>query len=190
MVSTPLAWGPREGKSLCIIELDLAPDIAYTAYPLDEVLRMCIDFCSQSVLKKLRRLDPQSAPPESLADFRTFREYFKGQREGAERNPRFLTVEVIPPTTLFTDCKHPGIRINLGLPSEISVEVRNQFEQMWQELVADIRQCGVCPFLDLYRRPVVFGISAVKAEYPLDRWGPLLMGGLICVNNPQQRFVS
>jgi len=127
MVSTPLAWGPREGKSLCIIELDLAPDIAYTAYPLDEVLRMCIDFCSQSVLKKLRRLDPQSAPPESLADFRTFREYFKGQREGAERNPRFPTVEVIPPTTLFTDCKHPGIRINLGLPSEISVEVRNQF---------------------------------------------------------------
>ena len=84
MVSTPLAWGPREGKSLCIIELDLAPDIAYTAYPLDEVLRMCIDFCSPSVLKKLRRLDPQSAPPESLADFSTFREYFKGQREGAE----------------------------------------------------------------------------------------------------------
>jgi len=95
-----------------------------------------------------------------------------------------------PPDDALYRLQASGIRINLGLPSEISVEVRNQFEQMWQELIADIRQCGVCPFLDLYRRPVVFGISAVKAEYPLDRWGPLLMGGLICVNNPQQRFVS
>ena len=57
MVSTPPAWGPREGKSLCIIELNLDPDIAYAECPLDEVLRMCIDFCSHSVLKERRRLD-------------------------------------------------------------------------------------------------------------------------------------
>ena len=191
MVSSRLAWGPREAKSLCIVDLALAPDVAGTAHPLHEVLRMCIDFCSQSVLQERRRLDPHPSPPESLADFRTFSEYFKSQREAAERNPWRPTVEVIPPTTLFTDAKHPGIRIHLALPSEIAVEVRNQFEQTWQELMADITQCGVEPFLNLHRKPVVMAIPAVKAEYPLNRWGPLLMGiGLICVKNPRQLIVS
>jgi hypothetical protein len=192
MASTPLAWGPREGKSLCVIELDLAPDIAFAPYPLDDVLRMCIDFCWWSVFKERRRLDPQPPPPSLLSDFKTFRE-LRADSERQRENPWIPTLEVIPPTTLFTDCKHPSIRINLGLPPEITVEVRNQYEQMWQELLEDIRQCGVGPFLDLYRKP--FGIPGggppVKAEYPLNRWGPLRIGvGLICAKNPQQRPVS
>jgi hypothetical protein len=189
MVSTPPAWGPREGKSLCIIELNLDPDIAYAECPLDEVLRMCIDFCSHSVLKERRRLDSPPAPPEPLFG-RTFSEYFKGQREGADRSSWIPSLEVIPPTTLFTVCKHPGIRIHLGLPAEIAVEVRKQFEQVWQELIADIKRCGVGPFLDLYRRPNVTGIPVGKAEYPFNRWGPLVTGGLVCVKNPQPRTVS
>ncbi len=100
MASTPLAWGPGEGK----------------------------------VSASLNWILPQTL----------------------QKNPWIPAVEVIPPTTLFTGCTHPGIMISLALPPEIAVEVRNQFEHMWKELMADVRQCGVGSFLELYRKP--FGI--------------------------------
>ena len=193
MASTRLAWGPREGKILCVIELDFAPDIECSTYSLDAVLRMCIDFCACSVWKERRGLDTQPPPPKSLGDFGTFQElgeYLDHQREDAEKNPWIPTVEVIPPTTLFTDPTNPGIRINLGLPEELTTEVRNQFAQKWQELMVDVRQSGVGPFLDLYQKPFgqFGGGPPVQAEYPLNRWGPLHVGGgLICVKNPQRR---
>lgn len=193
MASTPLAWGPREGKILCTIELDLSPDIECASYQLDAILRMCIDFCSASVWKERRSLDPQPPSGKMLTDFETFQElfkYWKGQREEAETNPWIPAVEVIPPTTLFTDCKHAGIKINLGLPQEIALEVRLQFEQKWQELMTDIKLCGVGPFLELYRKPSgdFGGGPPFKAEYPLDRWGPLMTNsGLICVKKSESR---
>ena len=104
MASTSLAWGPREGKTLCVIELDFAPDIECSTYPLDAVLRMCIDFCKCSVWKERKGLDTQPSPPKSLADFGTLRElweYLDRQSEDAQKNPWIPTVEVIPPTTLF-----------------------------------------------------------------------------------------
>jgi hypothetical protein len=194
MASTPLAWGPREGKILCVIDLDFAPDIEHDAYPLDVVLRMCIDFCKCSVWKKRIGLDTQPPPPKSLADFGTLRElkeYLDHQREDAEKNPWIPSVEVIPPTTLFTDPTNPGIRINLVLPEELTAEVRSQFAQKWQELMADVRQGGVGPFLDLYQKSVgclLCGGPPVNHEHPLNRWEPLHLGsGLICVKNPQRR---
>jgi hypothetical protein len=80
---------------------------------------MSIDFCASSVWNERKGLDTQPPPPKSLADFGTFRElkeYLDRQREDAEKNAWIQTVEVIPPTTLFTDPTNPGIRINLGLP--------------------------------------------------------------------------
>jgi hypothetical protein len=155
---------------------------------------MFIDFCKRSVWKERRGSDAQPPPPKSLADFGTLRElkeYLDRQREDAEKNPWISTVEVIPPTTLFTDPTNPGIRINLGLPEELTTEVRSQFAQKWQELMADVRQGGVGPFLDLYQKPVgclLCGGPPVKAEYPLNRWEPLRGGsGLICVKNPLRR---
>ena len=194
MAATPLAWGPREGKVLCVIELDLSPDIECSTYPLDTVLRMSIDFCASSVWNERRGLDTQPSHPKSLADFSTFQElteHLDRQREDAEKNPWIPTVEVIPPTTLFTDPTNPGIRISLGLPEELTIEVRSQFAQKWQELMADVRQGGVGPFLDLYQKPVgclLCGGPPVNHEYPLNRWEPLHVGsGLICVKNPQRR---
>lgn len=194
MASIPLAWGPRDGKVLCIVQLDFAPDIEWVPYALDAVLRMSIDFCACSVWIERRRVDPQPPPPKSFADFGTITElsaYFRRLHEEAERNPWIPTVEVIPPTTLFTDSTHPSVQINLGLPPEIAVEVKNQFEQKWQELMGDVRQSGVGPFLDLYQRPIGYGFGPpLKAEYPLNRWGPWQGNGLICVKNPVRRIDS
>lgn len=187
MASTPLAWGPREGKSLCIIELSLAPDFAYDSYPLAEVLRMFVDFCSWAVLNERHRIELGLAPDFArdsypLAD--VFRIMVR-QSEEVERNPQTPTVEVIPPTTLFTDPANPGVRINVGLPGELTAEVRNQFGQKWQELREDVRQCGMGSFLDWYKIASVIplmGGHVPKGKYPLNRWWRA--DGLICVKNP------
>jgi len=192
MTSTQPAWGPREGKSLCVIELDLAPDIAIAPYPLDAVLRMCVDFCASSVRKELRGLDPQPPPGKSLLDFESIRElteYLDRQREEAERNPWIPAVEVIPPTTLFTDPTNPGVRINLGLPAELIADVRNRLAQKWQELEEDVRHCGVGAFLDWYKIASLmppFGGSTAKGEYPMNRWWGT--GTLICGKNSDRRL--
>ena len=190
MTSTQLAWRPREGKSLCIIELDLAPDIARAPYPLDAVLRMCIDFCWWSVRNERRGLDPQPPPAKSRTDFKTMRklsEYLGGQREEAGINPLIPAVEVIPPTTLFTDPTNPGVRINLGLPPQLIADFRLQFAQKWQELEEDVRHCGVGTFLDWYKIASLvppFGGSTLKGEYPMNRWR--WTSTLVCVKNRER----
>jgi hypothetical protein len=195
MASSPLPWGPREGKALCVIDFDLARDIDCSQHRLEDILRMCIDFCLWSVRNQRRNMDPQPPPPKSLADFKTFQElgtYMQRQHDEAQKNPWITIIEVIPPTTLFTDPTNPGVRINLSLPPGLTAEIRNQFGQKWGELMADVRQSGVGPFLDLYRKPsgVFGGGPPVKADYPLNRWGPLhVSGGLICTKNPQRRII-
>ena len=188
MASNRPAWGPRAGKILCIVELDLAPNLDCASYPLDAVLRMVIDFCARSVWTERSRLDPQPPAPKLLSDFSNFSELF-GRREKQERDRWYRAVEVLPPTTLFTDPRNPGIRIHLGLPPEIADDVRQQFRQKWEELLVDVKQCGVGPFLDLYGKPcgMIGGGPPVKAEYPLSRWGPISMSrNLICTKNQQR----
>jgi hypothetical protein len=191
MTSTPLPWGPREGKILCVVELDLPPGIDRREHTLDNVLRMSIDYCASSVWKERLRVDPLPPAPKSLLDFKSLselNEYFKRNREGERWYPR---VEVIPPTTLFTNSQQPGVRINLSLPPEIADEVRDQFNQKWHELMGDIQRCGIDPFHALYSTPsgIFGGGPPVKPDFPLSRWGPLLVSsGLICTKNSQPRY--
>ena len=96
-------------------------------------------------------------------------------------------VEPIPPATLFTDPKEPGVRLNLSLPSELAPELTAFTKAMWQELMRDIALCGVDPFLELYRKGFLTG-PLFKREYPLTRWN-LFLGGcgtLICVKSSQR----
>lgn len=188
MACAPLPWGPREGKILCIVELDLAPDIDCNPEPLDDVLRMSIDYCASSVRQVRLPLDPQPPAPKLMTDFESLSEFLKYVKREQEEQPWYPSMEVIPPTTLFTDSQRPGIRINLSVPPEIADEVRHQFKQQWKELMSDIKHCGVGPFLNVYRKPAgcpICGGPPAKVEYPLSRWGH--GSGLICTKNPHTR---
>jgi hypothetical protein len=189
MPSTALPRGPREGKILCTVELDLAADIDCGELPLEDVLRMSIDLCAASVREERSTLDP---PPllKPLKDFHSFVECAEYLRREREENPWYPQLEIIPPTTLFSDSGGPGVRINLSLPPDIADEVRHQFEKKWQELMRDIRGCGVSPFIELHQHPMLTGGGIFKAEYPVNRWGPLVIGSaLICVKKPHRKTI-
>jgi hypothetical protein len=193
MSSTQLPWGPREGKILCIIELDLQQDIDRGTISLDDVLRVSIAYCSASVWKERSLVDPRPSPPAQPSKDRrsSAGESLDGNRGMNQWHPR---VEVIPPTTLFTEPNNPGVKINLALPPEIADELRNQFQQKWLELMADMKQYGIHSFRELYDKPASpFHVATgsfwagppINDEHPLRRWWP--PAPLICYKNAARR---
>lgn len=174
MGAAPTAWGPREGKVRCVVELDLPLDIEYAPAPLGDVLRMCIDVCVSTPRPAEEMFAAMTAytrdHPINLFRHRSFDESWKPP-----------VVEVLSPTTLFIDTDRPGVCLNLSMPPEIVEDQISSIRARWADLTRDLAQHGMVPFLGAYKMDGVLGGVPYEMTHLRKRWNFFLMMRLVCV---------